>query len=259
MKLKLLTVLVLALVALPTSVARASNDFVDTELRVDLSSVDNAQDYITNVYAAAQPNTGGSDFTTGWLGVYLAQYNGTVYSGQFSQVGLMTDQGGVKWFVYAEPGVTCLRGSQAWGSLGCVGAYNDYATLGAWQKVEMVTYGQGYWIARVYNSSGSSVDVARINSSSLHIYRGFQVGEEGYSEATDPYLTMSYYHFHPQYMTGSGFQDWPASSGGQNNYLFTSPSSICPGYYGASINVNNDPRFWFTGSGATTCNANPLF
>lgn len=256
---KLLVALAVALAAFPLSVAHASNDWVDTELRTDLSSVANAHDYITDVYAVAKPSSGAfGDFTTGWLGADIGSSSG------FSQVGLMTDSGGVYWFVYSYLGVTCLRGSQAWGSLGCKGAYGDYATLGGWQQVELVTYGQGYWIARVYNSSGSPVDIARINSSAMNIVTGFQDGEEGYSESSDPDLTMNYLHWHPKYMTGSGWQDWPASPSdggpaGANNYLQTQPTGECPGYYGANIDQAGDNRYWQTTNGAPTCSANPLF
>ena len=263
MSLLLGVMLFLGTIALP-SLAFAGNDFVDTELRVDLSSVYQSRDYVHTIWVGGRPNTGaGGDFTTAWLGVYLAQFNGTVYSGKFSQVGFMTDKVGVRWFVYSEAGVQCLQGNPAYGNFGCMGNYGDRATVGNWQKVELVTYGQGFWIARVYDRYGNPLDVAKFLSSSLRIYRGMAVTEEGYSESADPYLLASFWHNHPQYMVwGSGFRDWPASSGGNNNYLFTSPSAICSGHYSANLNWGGDARIWYAGSTGPTpavCSANPQF
>lgn len=250
--------------ATPLAAAFAGNDFIDTELRVDQSAVNGSRDYLHTIWVGGRPNNGaGGDFTTAWLGVDLAVYNGTVYSAKFSQVGFMTDKVGVRWFVYSEAGATCLSGTAAWGTLGCVGNYSDRATIGSWQKVEMVTYGQGFWIARVYDKNGSALDVAKFNSSSLKIYRGMAVTEEGYSESTDPYLLASFWHNHPKYMVwGTGFVDWPASSSGHNNYLFTSPSGICSAHYSANLNWGGDARVWFAGSTGPTpavCSANPQF
>ncbi len=264
---QVLMILVVLLCLFPPA-AKAGNDFVDTELRVDQQSVNQAHDYSALVAATNGPAVNSPCcFSTGWLSAFLGQYNGTVYSGQFSQVGLMTDnQGGIYWFVYAEPGVQCLRGTQAWvggtpaAVRGCVGAYNDLVTRGNWTKVELVTYGQGFWIARVYDQNSVGHDVAKIMSTSLKIYRASVVGEEGYAAATDPFLTMSYYFWHPQYMvSGQGFHDWPATSRAGSNYLFVSPASVCPGPYGAALKLSGDARFWWDGNGGATCSANPLF
>jgi hypothetical protein len=262
----LLATIALTAAFVPT-IASAGNDFVDTELRVDLPVIFQARDYIAYVAPTAKPASTGA-YTNGWLGLNLASYTGATYSAQFSQVGLMTYNTGVQWFVYAEPGVQCLRGTNAWVGTdgvvrGCVGSFSDLVSVGQWTKVELVTYGQGFWIARVYDQNSVGHDVAKIWSTSLRIYRAFQVSEEGYWVSSDPYLTMSYYHWHPQYMAGGqGFQDWPASgSTGSTNYLFTSPSTICPGHYGAYLRLSGDPRYWFDGNvtGAYACSTNPQF
>ncbi len=241
---------------LPATALAAGNDFIATTLRVDLASVNSAKDYIHTIYTGGLPNNGGTgDFTTAWLGAYLTP------SGTFTQVGFMTDRNGPTWFVYSEAGVECLQGHPVYGNLGCQGNYYDRATIGNWQSVELVTYNQGFWIARVYDQYGVALDVAKIlyNDSTNAIYGAFAYTEEGYTESTDPYMLASFYHSHPQYFiggTGYPFTDWPASSGGNNNVIYATPASICPGHYSAKLKINGDPRIWYAGStinGKATC------
>lgn len=250
----------------------AGNDFVVVELRVDQTSVHQAKDYIHTLYVGGVPTNGGaSDFTTAWISINLAP--GTT-GNLFSQVGFLTMKDlGVRWFVYSGAGVQCLQGQPGWGTLGCVGAWGDRATIGYWQKVELVTYpNQGFWIARVYDRYGKALDVAKILSNSTRIYRATAVTEEAYCPGCiDQHMTASFWHSHPKYMVwgsgpGTGFQDWPASpSGGargSNNKLYALPSSICPNYYIARLNWGNDPRVWYAGSAGltpATCSANPIW
>lgn len=238
------------------------NDFVNGELRVDQTSVNRSRDYRTRLYVSSRP-TGSGGYTAGWLGVDLARYDGTLYSAKFSQVGFLTDINGVRWFVYSEAGVQCLQGAPVpgWGNRGCWGNYGDRATIGNWQRVELVTYtGQGFWIARVYDQNNNPLDVVKIMSSSVTIYRALATTEEAHTLATDPYLTARFYHSHPQYMVwGTGFQEWPASSGGNNNRIWTWPQGICDFHYGATVNLLGDPRYWFAGTGGSTCSRSPLF
>lgn len=241
----------------------AASDFVTVELRVDLLSVNQARDYIHKLYVGGKPTTGSdSDYTAAWFSVNLA--DGGANGRKFTQVGFLTDKTNVKWFVYSGAGVECWRGKEGWGNLGCVGAEGDLATIGHWQNVELVTYpGDGFWIARVYDQNGAANDVAKILYDSSRIYRATAVTEEAYPEATDPFIRASFWHNHPKYMVwGTGFQNWPASSGGHNNRLFTSPTTICPNHYIAKINLNGDPRIWYAGSAGptpATCSANPIF
>jgi len=179
---------------------------------------------------------------------------------------------GVRWFVYSGAGVECFQGQPGWGTLGCVGNWGDRATVGQWQKVELVTYGQGFWIARVYDQYGNALDVAKILSNSTQIYRATAVTEEAYHQSTDPYMTASFWHSHPKYMiwgSGGGFQDRPASPSpgvkGSHNKLLVSPArpiSICPDHYIARLNWGNDPRVWYAGSAGptpATCYADPIW
>lgn len=256
----IVAVVSLVAIALPTS-AYAGNDLMTVSLRTDIGNVYSADDFRTHVYATSMTNVDGS-FTNAWIGVFLNQYNGTTGSGEFSQVGMTANGNGLTWFVYAEPGVTCLRGIQSYGTLGCTGNAGDLGfAVGTWHTVELVTYGQGYWIARVWDASGTtSADVAWINSSSLQIYHAEDTSEEGYNGTTDPRLAMNYFHHHPEYDDAVyGWTDWPSSYGGTNNFYYVNPSTVCPSIYGANLNVSGDPRYWQIVSGATTCMANPIF
>jgi hypothetical protein len=244
-------------------VVLAGNDFVVGYLRVDLSEVYNARDYRVLLNADNQPSGGYPDFTNGWFGVDLANGNGpSPYPDQFTQVGLVTKSDGIHWFVYAEPGVTCLRGNQTYGTLGCEGVSGDLVSLSTWHWVELVSYGQGYWIARVYESNEVAHDVARISSTSNRIYTATSTTEEGYTVSQDPYLTASFHHWHPQYMTTNGFQDWPQSEPGHFSEIYTTDlngqNTFCPQYYGANPVEWGDERAWFAGTGGQQCNW-PLF
>jgi hypothetical protein len=249
--------------AVMVAVVTAGSDFVYGELRVDLSAVYGAGDYRVTLLANDNPSSGSPSYTTAWLGFNLAQYNGQPFSGQFSQVGLLTRNDGIHWFVYAEPGVTCLLGSQYWGtcngrSCGCLGNVSNLVSLNTWHLVELVTYGQGYWIARVNEANGNAHDVAQIWSSSTRIYRAGATTEEAYTGNQDPYLTASFYHWHPQYMaSGVGFQEWPASAGGNNSFIHVTDlngqNTFCPQHYGATPNILGDERLWFAETGGQQC------
>lgn len=251
------SLLVLAFCAMGVMIASAAgNSFIVGDLRVDLPSVYEARDYRVLLGAWDKPSTGDRrNFTTAWLGVFLAQYNGQPDSGQFSQVGIETKRDGVRWFVYAEPGVTCLRGSHP-DPRHCYGDYSDLINLGEWHRVELVKYTQdNFWIARVYETNGTGHDVATISSTSNRIYLARSDTEEGYYESTDPYITASFYHWHPQYMDwGIGWQDWPQSTGGTgSSTIWVSPAAICPDHYGATPNMFGDERSWFAGTGGRVC------
>jgi hypothetical protein len=239
----------LALAAMISApIAQAGSDQIVVDLRVDQPAVYGAADFVTDMFATATNSSPqGSDWTPGYLGLYDAPNSG------FVQVGLGTNNNSIFWFVWADPGtVTCLIPNTQIGN-GCNGAYNDIAHLGAWHRVELVNYGSG-WIARVYEAnSGVSHDVATIAASGSRVYRVMEAGEEVFSSpTTDPGLQYGYLHNHPQYMVwGTGFQQWPASSGGNNNTLFVSKvsprPSVCPDPYTAAINLGGDNRYWWTG------------
>ncbi|MBI4672148.1 MAG: hypothetical protein HY741_10840 [Chloroflexi bacterium] len=249
------------------------NDHVVGDLRAD-AIVNQAKDYTSEILAGGKPSSvpNLSSYTAGWLGINLAENdqtpapNGKIYPWRFTQVGLQTNAKGVRWFVYSEQGhyqaTQCLRGSdEQWPGLGCSGNYNDLVALGRWTKVELVTYmNQGFWIARIYDQNGRAYDVAKIFHPSLQVFRVQVTTEEAYAGVSgpDPHIYAEFYHNRPQYMVwGTGFQDWPASAGGNVNNLWTFPPGICPDLYGANIYA---PRYWAgLSSNFAHCVINPLF
>jgi hypothetical protein len=236
-------------------IALAGHDFIYATLRVDLPVVNSARDYQVTLYAKDIPSYGDPDYTAAWLSINLDINHQPTFPDQFSQIGLLTSSTGVRWFVYAEPGVICLRGTTYWGNLGCRGSVNDIASLNSWYKVELVTYMEGFWIARIYDTNNVSYDVAKILSPSIYIYQANSATEEAYNVTQDPYMTAAFNHSHPQYMVwGSGFQDWPASDNVGVSYMGSSDDSgnntFCPDYYGYNPNPF-DERIWYAGSSYT--------
>ncbi|MGQ9554946.1 MAG: hypothetical protein ACUVWR_12625 [Anaerolineae bacterium] len=251
--------LALVLWAVGIAVASAGNSFVRADLRTDLSDIYGARWYRAWLSATAIPTTGDpADFATTYILVFLAQYNGQPGSGQLTQVGLKAQRDGVRWFVYAEPGVTCRRGQQTdWqhchGNVGDLGVAINY-----WTEVELQKDTSNHWSAWVYDQSGIGYKVADINYTSPRIYLARMDTEEGYYEATDPFITVGYYHWHPQYLSGT-YQDWPASSGPNCNWMDAYPSSVCPAHYGANPNLDSDVRYWWAGTGGKWCAVDPFF
>lgn len=267
---RILLLTLILVVALPVLVL-GGNDFVSVELSTDDSSVTTGQylDYRHFIYANDASDI--SDFTTGWFSVDLDEFDGSTYSAQFTQVGILTRSSQAQWFVYSEATVQCLRGHYAWPVwapyiwLGCTGDFGDLGiTPGnlAWTRVEAVTYsGQNWWILRVYDVNGVAHDVAKVFNGSKQIYRANAASEEGYGGATDPHALMDLYHYHPEYWKpGVGFRLWPEYDGvGETNHLGTYPAGICPGWYGAEVNVQGNSHLWRTVSGGLTCYRDPLF
>lgn len=134
---------ILAIRTTPSAIA--GNDFIAVDLRTDFASVYYAQDYQVWISSNAGPIGNNPTYTTGWLSIDLDNKPGD-YGHLFSQVGLMADSGGIFWFVYAEPGVVCLRGSYYWFNpdlgkyLGCKGGYTDLVDFHRLYRFELVTY-----------------------------------------------------------------------------------------------------------------------
>lgn len=258
---------VLAAVAVyAVAFAQNATDKLAVEMRTDLSQVRNSGDYIHTMSGESRPSRGAPDNTNAWLGIWV---DPGAPSSSFAQVGLLGDSNGFYWFIFSMKQVVCLRGTPppGWEGHGCRGANGDMVQLGSWHKVELVTYGQGFWIARVYNAQGGAVDLARIYSSSRSIYRANATFEEAFSNLPDPYLKGDYYHWHPQYWdwgTG-GFRLWPASSGPGQNYLWTvteppgRENEVCPAHYSSYHHIGGDPRYWFTGTYGGDCYEDPMW
>lgn len=172
-KLVLYALNIVILVTLTVSVALAGNTLVIADLRVDLPEIYNARDYKVMIATTIQPTTGDlRDFTAGWLGVFLGNYDGSPFSGQFSQVGIQSSRSGIRWFVYAEPGVICVRGTQPPNDTKhCYGDYNDLVGLTTWHWMRLQKLPtENVWRAYVYDSSGVGYLVANIQSASNRIY-----------------------------------------------------------------------------------------
>lgn len=261
-------ILVIVLCLVQTSAVLAGNDFIVTDMRTDFTELTQAWDYkvwISSTQLSNGNHPGG--FTSGWLSIDLDNQPG-LYGVKFTQVGIMTDPArGLFWFAYSEEPIECLQGTYYWWHadksryFGCRGEPNGQVALQEWSAVELVTYGQGFWIARVYDRFGNGLDVARITTNKTMIYDADVAMEEGYTETADPYMLGSFLFWHPQYtIWGQGFQEWMASLGGNNNILYATngqgSSAFCPQFYGANINLSGDPRYWFGGSGGNVCSAN---
>lgn len=125
-----LAFLLLLYISSPEIVLAGSNDYVGTFWRTDNStSIPYSGNYLAGSAPLDYTINHGVDFTTGWLSVNLANVEGTQGGLAFSQVGVMLIQGQLRWFVYAEPGVTCLDqySFPIYGNLGCAG--NAYVAL----------------------------------------------------------------------------------------------------------------------------------
>jgi hypothetical protein len=248
--------------AFVNSDAQAGNDFIYTELRVDLPIVYSARDY--KVLIGSMNGLPSGPYTSAWLGLELATNPG-LFGKQFSQVGIMTNNQGVYWFVYAEPGVQCLRGNYGWWDsnagkyLGCYGDYNDLVSPNQYFPVELVTYQEGYWIARITDQNGLPHDLAKIWTDSVYTHRANVNMEEGYSQSQDPFLLAQFVFWHPQYFDYSyqTFLDWPTSMDGHINILGATDlaclGNFCPGHYGAIVNLGNDERNWYAGTSGNVC------
>jgi hypothetical protein len=255
----------LLLIAAVNIVIADGNDFVIGEFRVDLAEIKNAQDYKLDLLATSLPSQNGG-YTVGWIGINLANQTSGNFPDKFTQVGLFTDKDRIYWFVYSEAGVSCLQGNNFWndpqvGVIGCRGYLTPSVILNTWHTVELVSYGTGFWYARVYDANQNPKDVAQIFSSSTTIYRAYSATEEAYSSANDPNLEATFYHHEPRYKNVNafgGFQLWPRSSGSNVSYIYTTaintPLPICPNKYGATPNIDNNEYKWLAGTGGQICN-----
>jgi len=262
------TAIVLALLTVMVSPVSAGNDFVTVDLRTDQLEVANAVAYQVLIYASAatQP-AGANDFTSAWLSVDLGNQPGSG-GAKFSQVGLMTRPGGLRWFVFAEPGVTCYRGSSTYGGIGCEGTPGDLVSTGSWYRVELRRVSGG-WHAMLYDVNSVPWGLAQINDTGATIYDATVTSEQGYSGITNPYTQMDYFYSHPLHYipATSTYVDWPNSANGiipsQDPARFSQLYSVdlnglntfCPTHYGATLNYWNDERVWFAGTSGQTCGA----
>jgi hypothetical protein len=227
MKFRLIAVLLaLALTALFNSASFAQggggSDQVTARLRYDRVDVNNAQNYAMWLYPANPKPSSWTATSYGYLGAWVGS------GSQFIQVGYNIDPGGVQWFAWSNGPIVCDRGyaPPAWNHWGCMGYYNDYASLDQFHMVQMDTDLNGTWQVFVYNAQGQGVKVAHKNFGTNVLYQMYTSSEESYNSPPDPYIMVRYYHFHPKYYKYPvGWTDWPCSDtkkgcqGGVTNHL----------------------------------------
>lgn len=250
------------------------NDWIITDLYTAING--GARDYKHNVYLDSLPegfpNYQGT--ISGWFSINV---NGEP-SGEgdgFIQVGLIGFYNGATWFVSADPeranslDVECLYGHDQWEGRGCLGNIGEFGTeIDRWFTFELVSYGQGFWIARVYGSNGASHDAAKIYYASTLIHDASTTSEQSWPGSefmSNPENTMQFYHWNPSYMIwGYGFQRWPPTESGQSwqnfatvltNHPNIGPLDICNAVYGTEPPPINPsyPRLWYMGSGGSVC------
>lgn len=250
----LLIVLILTtLFSTNSGVNAAGSTFLSADLRTDLQEIQTAGDFRVKIAATSLPSEGFPSYTAGWLGIALDKM------GTPTQVGIMADQMGIYWFAFSQAPIRCIQGTSAWWSdteqryMGCKGDLNSLVSLGVFHTVELVNYGQGEWIARIFDAADNGYDLAVIDHPGETIYDVDVTFEEAYLQEEDPYLESSFVFYRPQYNTWSpenGFADWPASQAQYNNTLYidgASPEEICPTQYSIKTMYQASARAWYAG------------
>lgn len=245
------------------AVSAAGNTFFTADLRTDLPEVYSAGDYRVKIAAERLPATAFPSYTAGYLGINLAPPES---ASQITRVGLMADQTGLYWFVYSQSLIRCLQGTPVWWSdalgqyQGCKESAIQMIQQGFSHTVELVSYGQGEWIARVFDTAETGYDIAVITNPGEQVYDADVNFEEAYVQLQDPYLSSAFVFYRPQYNTwnsAEGFADWPANSTWHRNTLYADSASntdLCPSHY-AVKSMYGSPRAWYAGTSgvATAC------
>lgn len=255
----LVLMIITTLFSNPGSAAASGSTFLSADLRTDLPEIQTAGDFRVKIAAMSLPSEGFPSYTAGWLGIDLDKTDSP--SGpRLTQVGIMADQMGIYWFTFSQAPIRCLQGTSAWWSdseqryLGCKGELNSHVSLGVFHTFELVNYGQGEWIARVFDSTDTGHDLAVITHPGETVYDVDVTFEEAYHQEEDPYLKSSFVFYRPQYNTWlpeTGFADWPASQAQYKNTLYVdgaSPEEICPTHYSIKAMYQASPRAWYAGN-----------
>ncbi len=248
------------------------------EFRHDKANIKNSQGYAIQIATGTNlPNLQWPSFTAGWIAIELqpragADCGGT-FSCEFSQVGIMSTSRGIRWFVYAEPGVKCYRGNPAWvtdKTRGCIGNIGDLIQPSTLHMFDLQTYDSTpYWLAHVYDANKQMYYVAKILTNDRVAYRIYSASEQAWDKTElqqNPFANLDYQYYRPQRKrtNGSGtFRDWEVSIAPNYNFTFAKASdgeNICPpvGPYGFWIYANTPPM-WYAGTSGQNCNLRPLF
>lgn len=161
-------------------------------------------------------NNQADTFIYGWLGIFTARYDGSIGSGRFTQIGIMSSGGQIYWVMESERNVTqCFRGSQFFITnsvlTGCMGRLGDLMNPNhEFNAVSIVHDDPSHqWGINVADFYGNAGLVATIDDGTMDgyypgvtIYDTAQVAAEhywGYSYSSDPYNPMSFLFYAPHY------------------------------------------------------------
>ncbi len=129
-------------------------------------------------------------------------------------------------------------------------------------RIELVTYGLGYWIVRIHNpGTNQKADVAKIYNASTTISYATVVVEEswrGTNPSDNPWHVASFYDLDFKYKWSSFWNQMPSNIGGDYGstsigQISTSGTTPCPSHYGVTPYVQSNPYLWFMGTGGNTC------
>lgn len=264
LKQRSLAIIVTSLLAsvLFVSPVQAYNEWVYAEFPVTNSTVANARDYYVYLRSEYQPlNPLGS--VAGWFAIYP----GNTSPSNFIQVGIYSWSLGTSWFVSLDPNpnntsvpvIECKRGTRNWYDNsgrhhGCIGAVGDLGINQAvWGRFQLVTYGDGKWIARVRNGT-QVADVAFIYNANTTLAQAEVDMEEYWTGFSNPWLNGGFYNYDLKYRTGYYWAHWPSNIGGDFGTanigtVSNSGSVICPDHYRVQRYVQNNPYLWYAGVG----------
>lgn len=261
------------------SSVHAAEHTLEGNLRTDPSAVYQARDYTTYTLAKREPivyavNRGDSYFRAGIAG--------SIFSDSYVEVGIrLFGNGNSKWYVRTLhaiaidcliPGSILIVQPNAYRE--CQGSVTiqPIISIKKWYRLQVVTYNQGFWIARIYDDTGYPRDVARVYEPSNLLRIGGTYQSTRIEAYPGSFAGVSFNHWHPYFMAGGSWVLWPLSNSSlptfsRNKFWVAgtcSPVATTPSYKGF-LQLSGDPRFWFAGywdSSTTytpTCNSDPMF
>jgi len=139
---------------------------------------------------------------------------------------------------------------------GCLGNVGDLGVdLHLWVRVQMVTYGSGKWVVRVYDVNGNPHDVADVYNTNQTLARAEVDTEEswfGNSPSENPWVDLGFYNLDLKYKSGGSWLSWPAGNLAEYS---ASGADICPSHYRVVPNAQGNSGMWYAGIGGvgTVC------
>ncbi|OQY48750.1 MAG: hypothetical protein B6242_01665 [Anaerolineaceae bacterium 4572_78] len=195
-----------------------------------------------------------------WLGLTARDNNNPGGDTDFIAAGLITTQTGIHWFASTEPKshvateIECIQGYEGWhnmygqptacisiqGSMGLDHYGND------WLRVQIVTYGNGYWIVRFRNdATGKTKDVAKIYTNKT-IVTDAHIGLRKSWNGTEKSFKSGFYNQDFKYRRGMYWAHAPSGISNFDDSVIGMSSEFCPPY-GFDTYVQNNPYLWYLG------------